>query len=122
VTVSTRYKIMVLRLLLWIVRHLLAAGPYGESARDKEIQNEAAAVIKDLSKDDALNRDMSNSKFKPKVSSIDIPMKVANNYTWGNHDQRPDGNCPVCGHNLSGDRNSPKYERCPNCGQKLDWH
>lgn len=56
------------------------------------------------------------------VAAKDVPMKVKNNYTWGNHDQRPDGNCPVCDYNLSGDKNTPKHEYCPNCKQKLDWH
>ena len=55
-------------------------------------------------------------------NSKDIPMKVANNYTWGNHDHRPDGNCPTCDYNLSGNASSLKYERCPSCHQKLDWH
>jgi hypothetical protein len=55
-------------------------------------------------------------------NSKDIPMKVKNNYTWGNHDQRPDGNCPVCNYDQSGNASSPKYKRCPGCNQRLDWN
>jgi len=46
---------------------------------------------------------------------------VKNNYTWGNHDQRPSGGCPNCDYDLSGSASSPKYERCPSCGQRLAW-
>ena len=60
----------------------------------------------------------SSAQLNPK----DIPMKVKNNYTWGNHDQRPDGDCPQCGHSLSGNASTPKHERCPWCNQLLDWH
>ena len=48
-------------------------------------------------------------------------LPVENNYTWGNHDQRPDGDCPTCGASLSGNASAPKWPRCPYCNQLLDW-
>jgi hypothetical protein len=68
---------------------------------------------------DLINR-LSSKKEKP-ISSKDIPIKVNNNYTWTNHDSRPDGNCPVCNYDLSGSAKTPKVERCPDCNQLLDW-
>lgn len=83
----------------------------------KEVGLTEDTVIQLIEKIYGLNR-LTKVESDPK----NIPMKVENNYTWGNHDQRPDGNCPVCKCDLSGTKDTPKYERCPNCRQKLDWH